>query len=142
MTNLSRRAFTFPLPAVSAAVAAALPPHTAFALGQAAHAKTLPPAAQFKVGRFYRDRDKGTGAIVLNVPGPGTVTLESKKLKYQVNVAAKAKDIGLSVLAAPGRPKQKLLNRGKLKAKVKLTFIPDGGSPSSQKQKLKLIYNG
>jgi hypothetical protein len=96
---------------------------------------------QFKVGRFYRDKDKGTGAIVLNVPGPGTVTLESKKLKYQVNVAARAKDIGLSVLAAPGKPKQKLLNRGKLKAKVKLTFIPDGGSPSSQKQKLKLIHN-
>jgi glyoxylase-like metal-dependent hydrolase (beta-lactamase superfamily II) len=52
MINLSRRAVTFALPAASAAVAAALPPYTAFAQGQAAHAKTLPPVAQFKVGRF------------------------------------------------------------------------------------------
>jgi hypothetical protein len=96
----------------------------------------------FKIGRFYRDKEKGRGAIVLNVPGPGSVTLESKKLKYQVNVAARAKDIGLSVLAADGGPRNKLERTGKLKAKVKLTFLPDGGSPSSQKTKLKLIYDG
>ena len=57
-----------------------------------------------------------------------------------MNVADKAEDVGLSVLAAKGGPKQKLLRTGKLKAKVNLTFIPDGGSPSVQKEKLKLIY--
>lgn len=95
---------------------------------------------QFTIGRFYRDKDKGRGAIVLAVPGPGTVTLKSSKLKYQVNVAKEAEDVGLSVLAAEGQPRKKLLRKGKLKAKVKLTFIPDGGSPSVQKDKLKLIY--
>ena len=84
----------------------------------------------FKIGQFFKDKDKGRGAIVLNVPGPGTVTLESKRLKYQVNVAKKAKDIGLSVLAANGAARDKLERTGKLKAKVFLTFLPDGGSPS------------
>ncbi len=95
---------------------------------------------QFEIGRFYRDKEKGRGAIVLAVPGPGTVTLRSSKLRYQVNVAKKAEDVGLSVLAAKGPPQEKLLRKGKLKAKVQLTFIPDGGSPSVQKEKLKLIY--
>lgn len=59
MLALSRRAFTFGLPATSATVASILSPHTALAQaqtgtaqGQAAHAKALPPAAQFKIGRF------------------------------------------------------------------------------------------
>jgi hypothetical protein len=94
----------------------------------------------FKIGRFYRDKEKGRGAIVLNVSAPGTVTLTSPKLKPQVNVATEPGDIGLSVKAAGGPPREKLLRKGKLKAKVKLAFFPDGGSPSEQKEKLKLIH--
>jgi glyoxylase-like metal-dependent hydrolase (beta-lactamase superfamily II) len=59
MINLSRRAFTLSLPAASAAAASVLFPHNTFAQaqavttsGQSAHARTLPPSAQFKVGRF------------------------------------------------------------------------------------------
>src|SRR5215210_7539574 len=58
MTVLSRRAFTFGLTATSAAVASTVCPNplSAQATGntqtQADRAKTLPPAAQFKIGRF------------------------------------------------------------------------------------------
>src|SRR3712207_955263 len=59
MPTLSRRALAFGLPAASAAVASALSSHGAVAQaqtnptqGQAGHARSLPPAAQFKVGRF------------------------------------------------------------------------------------------
>src|SRR3712207_2555998 len=52
MTTLPRRAFTFGLPAAAAAATSALPPRTAFAQGQAARAKPLPPAARFRIGRF------------------------------------------------------------------------------------------
>jgi hypothetical protein len=96
----------------------------------------------FDVGRFYRHKDMGVGAVVLHVPGPGTVTLQSSKFKSQANTASKAEDLGLSVLAKKGPAKDKLFRTGKLKAKVKLTFYPDGGAPSSQKTKLKLIYDG
>lgn len=59
MIKLSRRAFTFGLPATPAAVALALSPRDASAQrrpasteGPAAHPRSLPPAAQFKLGRF------------------------------------------------------------------------------------------
>ena len=101
-----------------------------------------PVSNDFNVGQFFRHKDKGVGAVVLNVPGPGTVTLRSNKFKSQANVAKKAEKVGLSVLPKKGAAKDKLFRTGKLKAKVKLTFYPDGGSPSSEKTKLKLIYEG
>ncbi len=101
-----------------------------------------PVSNDFDVGKFFRHKDKGIGAIVLAVPGPGTVTLRSPKFKSQANVATKAEDIGLSVLPQKGPAKDKLFRTGKLKAKVKLKFYPDGGAPSSEKTKLKLIYDG
>ncbi len=59
MIDLSRRAFAFSLPAASVAVASALSSHGAVAQaqtnpmqGQPSHARSLPPAAQLKVGRF------------------------------------------------------------------------------------------
>ena len=59
MINLSRRAFTFALPALSMSGGAALSARSAFAQGQAvalsgqaAHAKALLPSAQIKLGRF------------------------------------------------------------------------------------------
>ena len=101
-----------------------------------------PVSNDFDVGKFFRHKDKGIGAIVLAVPGPGTVTLRSTKFKSQANVATKAEDVGLSVLPKKGAAKAKLFRTGKLKAKVKLKFYPDGGAPSSEKTKLKLIYDG
>ncbi len=59
MINLSRRAFTFGIPATSAAAAYGLSPRAASAQAQTSpaqgptgHAKALPPAAQFRIGRF------------------------------------------------------------------------------------------
>jgi glyoxylase-like metal-dependent hydrolase (beta-lactamase superfamily II) len=52
IATLPRRAFAFGLPAAAAAVTPALPLRTAFAQGQAARAKPLPPAARFRIGRF------------------------------------------------------------------------------------------
>ena len=52
MIKLSRRAFAFGLPAATAAVTSALTSRSAFAAGQAALVRSLPPAAQFRIGRF------------------------------------------------------------------------------------------
>jgi glyoxylase-like metal-dependent hydrolase (beta-lactamase superfamily II) len=52
MISLSRRAFTFGLPATSAAVASALSSGKVLAQGQNSHPKAFPPSAQFKIGRF------------------------------------------------------------------------------------------
>jgi hypothetical protein len=98
-----------------------------------------PPSNVFTIGKFFRDKDKGTGAVVLNVPGPGTVALQSSKLRSQANVATEAGEVGLSVLPRSGRPKHKLRNTGKLKAKAFLKFTPEGGTTSTQKDKLKLV---
>jgi hypothetical protein len=101
----------------------------------------LPPSNVFTIGKFFRDKDKGTGAVVLNVPGPGTVALQSSKLRSQGNVATEAGEIGLSVLPRSGKPKHKLRNTGKLKAKTFLKFTPEGGTTATQKDKLKLVLN-
>ena len=52
MITLSRRAFAFGLPAATAAVAPALSPQIASAQPQTTYYKPLPPAAQFRIGRF------------------------------------------------------------------------------------------
>jgi hypothetical protein len=101
---------------------------------------TIPtPTNAFKFGAFFRHKDRGIGALVLKVPGPGEATLRSKKFKFQVNTASEAGKVGLSVLAAKGGPAEKLDRTGKLKAKAAITYTPDGGAPNTQKIKLKLI---
>jgi hypothetical protein len=97
------------------------------------------PTNAFKFGRLYRHKDRGIGALVLTVPGPGEVLLRSKKFKFQANVATEPGKIGLSVLAAKGGPQDKLDRTGKLKAKAKVTYTPDGGAPDTQAIKLKLL---
>jgi hypothetical protein len=102
---------------------------------------TQPPSNAFEFGKFFRDKDKGRGALVLNVPGPGTVALESSNLVPQANDAFEAGDVGLTIKAASGKARHKLNRTGKLKAKAKVTYLPDGGSPDTEKIKLKLIHN-
>ncbi len=52
MTTLPRRTLTFGLTAAAVAVTATSPRRTAVAQGHVARAKPLPPAAQFRIGRF------------------------------------------------------------------------------------------
>jgi hypothetical protein len=102
-----------------------------------------PPASanNFEFGKFYRHKDKGIGALVVNVPGPGTVSLRSALLRYQENDTTEGGDVGLSVLAQRGQATSKLRRTGKLKARARVTYTPDNGTPNTQKIKLTLKLN-
>ncbi len=52
MTNLSRRAFAFGMPAASVAAGWALSASSGIARAEAAATKAVVPAAQVKIGRF------------------------------------------------------------------------------------------
>lgn len=99
---------------------------------------TTPPSNDFTIGTLQRNTDKGTGALPLALPGPGTVTLESPKLKPQTLTAPAAGEFKVKVKAV-GNAKQKLKNRGKLKVRARITFAPAGGVAGSQTDKLKLL---
>jgi hypothetical protein len=100
-----------------------------------------PSSSNFEFGKFYRHKDRGIGALVMKVPGPGMVSLRSALLRYQQNDTTEAGDVGLSVLARHGKAMRRLKHTGKLRTKAKITYTPDNGTPNTQKIKLTLKLN-
>jgi hypothetical protein len=97
------------------------------------------PSNAFRIGGFARNRDRGIGTLSVAVPGPGTVALESPKLKPQSIPVGGAAQVEVLIKAAPGTPKRKLRRKGKLKTTAAITFAPSGGTAASQDARLKLI---
>ncbi len=96
------------------------------------------PSNVFTVDEFSRNRNNGTGSLVVSVPGAGTVALASPKLKPQTIAASTAGQVAVPVKATRDA-KRKLRRTGKLKASAKITFSPTGGTPATQSDKFKLI---
>jgi hypothetical protein len=109
-----------------------------------------PTSANFSLESVARNKRKGTAQLILQVPGPGTLSLSGKGVK------AKTADAGAktSVAAAgtvklaikpKGKVRKKLLTRGKARVAANVTFAPSAlpghaaGDPSTQSFKVKLI---
>jgi virginiamycin B lyase len=106
-----------------------------------------PPSNAFTLGKAKLNRKKGTATLPVSVPGAGTLTLTGKGVKSQRPVALRpvpartvtaAGTVTLKI-AAKGRARTKLLREGRVKLKLAITFTPEGGSPSAQSTKVKLI---
>ena len=96
------------------------------------------PSNAFTIGGLSRNRDRGTGSLPVAVPGPGTVSLTSARLKPETIAAAAAGTVVVPVKAAGDR-KRKLRRTGKLKASAAITFAPTGGTPATQTIRVKLL---
>jgi hypothetical protein len=108
------------------------------------------PINIFTFGQLTLNKKKGTGQLVVNVPGPGTVTAvdassstaksasASKKKKKKpalikkTTVTVTAPGIATLDLKPTSAGKKKLKEKGKLAFKVSVTFTPTGGTAATQ----------
>jgi hypothetical protein len=102
-----------------------------------------PPSNLISRGKLTLNKKKGTGKLAINVPGAGTLTAIAKGK----GKAKRIRNAGLTVTAAgtvkaplnPNGVGKKILNeKGKLKARIDVTFTPTGGLPNTQTYKVTL----
>jgi hypothetical protein len=101
----------------------------------------LDPTNEFTLARTRRNKKRGTATLTVRVPNPGELTVSGKGVKasgaaISKTVAAPG-DVKLKI-AAKGKKRRKLNDRGKVKLSPRLTFTPTGGAPNTETAKLKL----
>ena len=107
----------------------------------------IQPSNAFTFGKTKLSAKRGTATVKVNVPGPGELSLRGKnviKASAGIRRAVVSKRVGAAgAVKLPVRPvgktKQRLRESGKAKVKLKITFSPTGGVPSTQSRKLKLV---
>jgi hypothetical protein len=97
--------------------------------------QATPSATTFRVAGIRLNRKRGTAAITVEVPGPGTLAIGGA-IAQQRRVEA-AGNVVLRVL--PDRKARRLLARqGSARVKLVLTFVPAAAAPSSRALSLRL----
>lgn len=105
---------------------------------------TLVPDNAFSLGKVSRNKKKGTATLNLNLPNPGDLSASGKGVRATSAsrpAAGKSADAGTArlLIRAKGKRSATLNATGKVKLKPKITYMPTGGSPSSQSVTVKLI---
>ena len=110
------------------------PPASTRALGSGTTvtAATPPPPAavdnRFSLGKTVLKPKRGLALLPVSVPGPGEVTLSGGRadpLRFAGAGSAKL------LLRAGGAKQRRLLRSGQVRLRVRVTFTPDSGAPSS-----------
>lgn len=99
---------------------------------------TIVPSNAFRLAKLKRNKKAGTATLIVDVPGPGRLTLSGKGVKRATASARRAGSVKLPVKPSR-RTLKRLKARGKAKVKVTVTFSPDGGTPASQHRAIQLI---
>jgi hypothetical protein len=103
---------------------------------------------KFSFGRLKHKRSRGTATLPVTVPGPGILALSGKSIVGQRLARAAGSANGRAVSAegivrllikAKGKAKRKLNRRGKARFKVRVTYTPTDGTPSTKNPRVKLI---
>lgn len=88
------------------------------------------------------DKKAGTATLRVDLPGHGELTASGKGAKAAAAGAVPAKSVSQDgatlVVGAKGKQKRKLLDTGKVKLRIAVTFTPTGGTPSTQSLKVTL----
>lgn len=92
----------------------------------------------FEIGKPKLNKKKGTATLAVEVPEKGKVSVTTAKNLSATEIFFDAAGRGrLPIRPRQGKPIQVLKNTGKLKAKLAVTFAPQGpptpsGGPSSK----------
>jgi len=102
----------------------------------------ITPTSAFTVGAAMPNKKKGTAALTVNLPNPGTLSAKGSGAKAST-VARTSKSVAAPgaaslVIKATGKKRTTLNQTGKVKLRVTITFTPTGGTASSQTVKVKL----
>ena len=103
--------------------------------------------------KVKKNKNNGTAVLTVDVPGPGQLSLKGAGVKPQrtggATISKQVTEAGKVKLRikAKGAKKEKLLDTGKAKVKVKVTFKPSAtggdvaGDPNTDPKTIKLIDN-
>ena len=108
------------------------------------------PSNDFSFGKLKKKKKKGIAFLFVNLPGPGEVGLAGKGIKgFGAGVARASRFYPggrIKLKIRPGEKgkkarklKRRLRSKGKAKLKVRVTFLPTGGTANTRKRKLMLI---
>jgi hypothetical protein len=109
--------------------------------------ETSRPYGLFRVGKPKLNRTKGTATLAVWVPRGGILDLLGKGVHTQRAGRAQAASVvngssgvgKVSLLVKPvGRAKKRLKRTGKAKLRVRITYVPNGGTKSVQTRPLTL----
>ena len=98
----------------------------------------LPPPNDISFGKLKRNEEKGTALLTVNVPAAGSLSLAGEGVKTRTATAAGAGAERLKVAAA-GKAKRTLAEQGKVKLRAAVTFTPAGGTPNTERKRVKLV---
>jgi hypothetical protein len=98
-----------------------------------------PPSNEFAIGGLTLNKHRGTAALAVEVPGPGTLTLAGPGLLTTGPVAFAAPgEVKLGV-SATGRVKRRLRRSGTVIANATVSYIPSGGAANSKVAGVQLV---
>jgi hypothetical protein len=92
--------------------------------------------------KVKRNRKKGTATITVNLPNPGELTGSGGGAKVATAITSKsvpAAGPAKLKVKAKGSKLRALSQSGKVVLKLKLTYVPTGGDPHTEKLKVKLL---
>jgi hypothetical protein len=85
-----------------------------------------------------KNKKKGTAILTVNAPAAGSLALGGAKVAPQTGSSPAAGTAELKI-AARGKGKKKLKQKGKLSVSFQVTFTPKSGAPSTVSGTTKLI---
>jgi hypothetical protein len=98
----------------------------------------LAACSALTIGKLSQNRKKGTGTLIVGVPGSGLLAASGKGLKATNASPAAAGDVTLD-LRASRKARKRLVRTGKARLRIELSWTPTGGSASTQIDKVKLV---
>ena len=99
------------------------------------------PTNVFTIRGVAPHRKKGTATLKVSVPNPGELVLSGngvRRVGAARAVAVTAPGIARLPIRAKGKKLEELNATGRVRIKLKVTYTPTGGDPSTQPRKLKL----
>jgi hypothetical protein len=96
------------------------------------------PSNDFVIKKLLRNKKKGTGTLVITIPGPGLLVLRAKGVKRVSKRAERAGNVKIPVKPT-GKLRKRLARRGRAKVGLAIAFTPDGGEALVKRKKAALI---
>ena len=105
--------------------------------------------SRFHIRKLKRNLRNGTATLILDVPGPGKLTLSGKGVSPQrASRAAGGHSLARAIsgagtvklrISSRGAARRKLMAIGKVTVTAKIAFTPQGGAPQRRSKRVKLL---
>lgn len=103
------------------------------------------PSNDISFGRLTRNTSNGTATLIVNVPGPGELTMRGRGVaplrsrgERKPRRAVSGGKVRLKIRPR-GAARRKLNNTGSAKVKVSVTFTPTGGTANTEAKRVRLV---